>query len=247
MSSSYSSNTIDDGVGISVNVLNESTQNCQTQVYESQDLVIEGNTGTTINIGDINWSEVITMDLNCTQTSTTQTSIDNSLQQTISQVAKSVAQAFGLPGNSAKAQNNTKLWTQMGIAIKNVYNQTCKSRLDTSQGISIKNNANSTVTIASLNFSEQINSMVNCVQNDSSVSDVKNKIIQNLEQEATAVVQGFLGPLIIIVIIIIAVIAIVFFQTLQSPYFLGFIIVLIILYLVLAFYLKWWPFSVKKK
>ena len=246
MSSAYSSNTVDDGVKIAINVLNEATQMCQTQVLESQDLSISDNRGGSVNIGEINWSEVINMDISCTQSSTSQNSIDNSLQQTISQIAKAVGQAFSLTGNSASSQNNTKLWTDIGVTIKNVYNQKCKDILETSQGVSIKNNVNEEVTIASLNFSEQIDGMTQCIQNDESVSNVKNQIKQNIEQKAESIIESLLGPLFAILLIIIVIIAVILFggvKSLTNWKFILALAVIILIYLGLAAFLKWWPFK----
>ena len=245
MSSAYSSNTVEDGVRISINVLNEATQQCQTQVLESLSLDITGNKGGSINIGDIDWSQVIDMNINCTQTSTSQSSIDNSLQQTISQVAKAVAQAFSIPGNSAQSQNNTDLWTEIGTSIKNVYNQKCKNLLETTGDVRIVNNTNEDVTFASLNFNQQIDGMVNCIQTDSTVSDVKNKIVQNIEQKAESIIESLLGPLFTILLIIIVVIGVILFggvKAVTNWKFLIVIAIIITVYIILALTQKWWPF-----
>lgn len=246
MSSSYASNTVNDGVEISVNVLNEATQNCQTQVLESQDIVIKDIKNSTVNIGDINWSEVITLNDKCTQNSTTQTSISNSLEQTISQISKAVGQAFSIPGNTAQSSNNTKLWTDIGTTIQNVYNQKCKQLLIEQQTFILEDVTNSRIDIANINWSESTNAMIACVQTDESVTSVKNKIVQNIEQKATAVIESLLSGLFTIILIIIVIVGVIILgggKALTDWRFILVIAGIIILYLGLALWRKWFPFK----
>lgn len=246
MSSSYASNTVNDGVKISVNVLNEATQNCQTQVLEAQDISIEDNTGVTVDIGDINWSQVISLNDQCTQTSTTQNSISNSLEQTISQISKAVGQAFSIPGNSAQSENNTKLWTDIGTTITNTYNQKCKQLLINEQTVNIKDNTDSKVIIGNLNWDQSTDAMISCIQNDESVTSVKNKIVQNIEQKATAVIEGLLSGLFTIILIIIVIVGVIILgggKALTDWRFILVLAIIIGLYLGLALWRKWWPFS----
>ena len=246
MSSSYASNTVDDGVKITTDILNSATQNCQTQVLQSQDISIEGNKGVTINLGDINWSQVISLDQACTQTSTTQNSIDNSLKQTISQIAKAVGQAFSMPGNSAQSQNNTKLWTEIGTTIKNVYNQKCKALLTQQQTVSIRDNTNSRIIIGDLDWEQSTDAMQKCIQDDESVTDVKNKIVQNIEQKATSIIEGLLSGLFTIILIIIVIVGAILLggeKAITDWRFILVIAIIIGIYFGLALWRKWWPFK----
>ena len=245
MGTTLSKNTVEDGVNISVNVLNQANQICQTQYLESQELTVINTGSGTVTVGPVDWSEVVTLNLACTQTSTAKNSINNSLQQTISQIAKSIEQSFELPHGSIKAQNNTKLWTDLGTTIQNVYDQTCKATLTQNQAASFTNKGSGDIIVGNLNWSEAVNSMITCIQNDASVTAIKNKIVQNISQEAVSEVESIFGPLIAIIVIIIIIIGFFMFSTVFNWKFILVIVIVVIVYLITSYSLGWWPFSTK--
>lgn len=245
MSSAYSSNTIDDAISVMVNVMTTATQKCQTQVFESQSLEFKDLKGVTIDIGTINFSEVVSMDIDCTQTDDVQNSIDASVQQTIDQIAKAIGQALSIPGNSATSKNVQKLLVDMGINIKNAFNTTCKNTLDTSQGFTIEDSSDSKFTIASITWDENIDANVQCIQKVQAVNDVKVSLQQQIEQKAESKIESILGPLFMIILIIVVIIAVLLIgggKALTNPKFLIILFIIIGVYLGLAAWRKWWPF-----
>ena len=246
MGNAYSSDVVDDAVRSIIDIGISASQNCQSQVFESQDISISGNVGSDINIGDIDWDEVISMNMGCLSTNTTQNSISNAIDEEISQVAKAIGQAFAIPGNSATAQNVTNILTRIGERVKENFQQNCKSTLDTSQGATITNNVDSKVTIASLNWNQNVSNMQSCVQDDSSIVQSKTQLEQEISQQATSEIESILGPIIAIVIIVILIIGgvLLFGEEGLTSWKLWLAVGAVIgLYLVLAGIFGWWPFK----
>ncbi len=241
----YASNTVEAGISVAVNAIIESTQICQSRVLQSNDLNIVGNRGSVINIGAIDWSQVISLNETCSQSAQSSLSIDNTLDQTIKQIAAATSQAFEASVNSTDAQNISESWERIGEKIKIAYTQTCQELLVQQNTANISDSVSSRITLASLNWSQSTDSVVNCVQKTAAVVDLKNKLVQDIEQKATATVESLLGGLIGIIIIIIIIIAVVVLgggKTLTNPKFIIPLVALIGAYLGLAAWQKWFPF-----
>lgn len=210
MGGAFSSNTIKDGVDVIANVLVESTQTCQTTNNQEIDVNITATNGGTVRVEKLTIGQLVSTNIACTQTNDVQSSIDNSLDQVISQVASATAQAFSIPGNSAFARNNTKLWTQIATTIKESFNQTCNQHLVQKETVNFTAN-DGTIITGPLDFNQNVDSMITCIQNNSSVTDIKNQIQQNLSQSATSKIESILGPILAVLIVFGIIIAVVIF------------------------------------
>ena len=245
MSSAYASNTVEDATNILIRVAVDATQNCQTQISQDQILNVVAKDGSTINLNDVTVTQIISTDMGCISTTTTQNNISNSLKQAVSQLSKAITQAFAITPSSSIAENVTKLLTNLSTEIQISFNQTCKNVIAQNQIVNIKAINGSKINAYDLNFNQTIDDVIDCVQNNTSVNSVKNQLIQQIEQKAEAIVQSILGPLFAILLIILIVIGFIIFggvKSITNWKFILTITIIIVVYLGLAFALRWWPF-----
>src|SRR5665809_111615 len=74
----------------------------------------------------------------------------------------------------------TKLWTNLAVTIKNVYIQTCRFKLTQGETFMFTAEGGSTINVSTINSNKRIDALTQCIQNNKSVTQIKNLIIQNI-------------------------------------------------------------------
>lgn len=225
-------------VGVSV------YQGCNTAISQSQTLSINGVSGTQ-NIGDIDWSQVVTANIACVQNSQTSTAIDDAVTQAATQAASATSQALQLPSGGTDAINIAKQITAVGEVISLAFKQECSNLINQNQTISITD-ITGTQNLKGLNWNQTAQAISQCIQTTDSVTQVTNTLTQTLEQTATATVESFLGPFVAIIIVIIIVIGLVIYRGVGALTNWKFLLVVggaVALYFILAAIFKWPPFK----
>nr|QBK90613.1 MAG: lipid membrane protein [Pithovirus LCPAC104] len=249
MGNAFSTNTVNDVVDILVNIVISATQNCQTTISQNQVLNISGNTGVTIDLGKIDWSQVINYNLSCISQVDTQTNIDQNLQEEIDQISSSINQAFNLSGTT-EADNILNILTKLSDQIKISFNQTCKNIFQQDQVFNITGNNDSQIK-TTLNFNQSVDGALQCIQEDSAVQQIKEELRQQIAQKSSVEVESLLAGFITFMIIIGIVIAFFIFRPDKSKEekkntgltIVIVIIIFIIIYIILAWALGWFPFG----
>ncbi len=252
MGSVYSKNTVNDVVNLLTNVVIDATQGCQSSISQDQVINISGNNNVKINLGKIDWSQVVNYNTTCSSMVSTQNTIDDNLKQEVKEITKALNQNLNLNPGSTEAENVANLVTTLSVQIKESFNQTCQNVISQDQVINISGNRNSQIT-ASLDWNQTTDGVFKCIQEDSAVNNIKEQLEQQIRQKADVEVANALGPIIIVILIVTIIIAYFIFKgytdTLKSQGLLigiaviiVIVIVVIIIYLVLARWQKWWPF-----
>lgn len=244
MGASYSSNTVDDAVDFFTEAVTTATQNCQTNVTLGENVNIIGNSGG-VNIGTITGAETVSVNTSCLSANNTSNNIDSALEEAVSQVSKSISAALSLSFSESK--NLTNLLTNLSTAVKQSYTQNCLNSFTENQNITIADNTGP-VNITSVDWQETVSVVSTCVQNDSTVNDIKTMVQQQIAQKATSKTESLLGPLFAILLIVVIVIAAVLLggvKALTNPKFIITIVVIIVIYIILAASFRWWPFKQK--
>ena len=208
MSNSLAQNTSNVSVETMVSVINSSVLNCNNTSYQNQEITVKQGDGSTFN-GTINWDEAVSLDNACLQTTVNDTSIQNDIDQAISQLSTAIRQQFGAL-TAAEAINVENSLVKVGVIVKNTYTTTCNQSVFQQQSLDIQQGNRSVATLY-LDWKETAQSQVDCVQNNSSVTDAKDDITQELEQAAKAVIENFLTPLLIIAVVVLAIFIIIIF------------------------------------
>jgi hypothetical protein len=162
----------------------------------------------------------------------------------MSQMAESIMGAISLNPGSAEAKNITRTAIKLGTEIVNSFNQRCGSRLDTKQTVRVEGNNN---VIEFISFKQAAALIRNCVQTSSAVTTVANDIQAQIDQTAKAEKKGIdLNFLVIIIVGIVLVFGAGGTKVVTSPAFIGGVVVLVGIWLGVAWATSRFPFQKKK-
>lgn len=233
-----------------IGVLNKNVLNCSQTGFLNESITV-GPNSTFTNLGQINFNEVTTLDLNCLATIVNSTDVVSQISQAATQVAKSVAQNFS-PGtwSEADANNFAYNYINAGINVTNANYQKCVTAAMESEQITVGAGANFyNGTSGVINFNETLNAAANCTLNASNSSQVTQDLAQTLSQIASAIVQNSLAIIAIACILIVVVFFLFDFgvaDSLLNWKTLAVIFTFVIVYILLAYFIGFWPFDSKK-
>lgn len=245
MGSSQSINTLDTAINNSINILNDSYQDCFTQQSAQQVIVSTGCSSTVIeNVGSNN---VFTISRSCQQAANANNAVQQQVVAELQQAATSIAQSLGIQGTT-RAENILNLSTNLGITISNTYTQSCSLNLNASQTINVNCNnvAPGIVTIRNIGIDTATEYVGNCTQTSDTVNQIRQSLVVEIQQAATAKVTDVLGPLLFIIAIVILFFIFFFFGGFVgiffSPTFWIILFIIFIVYIILAYIYQFWPF-----
>ena len=222
-------------------------QGCNTAITEDQSLTVTATDGSTINIGDIDWTQVVNSNIACVQSSTTSTAIDNAIEQAAQQTASATNQEFNISGETESNNTVTQI-EAVKNAISLAFQQECTGLISQNQNVNFTAADGSTVTVGNLNWQQTADAVSQCVQDTDAVTNATNSLSQSLEQTATATVESFLGPFIAIIIVIVIVIGLIIYKGVGAVTNWRFLLVVggaVVLYFIAALIFKWPPFQKK--
>jgi hypothetical protein len=188
-------------------VINDGVQNCSQQLTneEFNNIRIEG---TRIRDLDLNIDQFAKVKTQCLQSEEATTQLNQALQASATQTAKSLSQQLEL--SSAKSKDVIRLNALAATTIKNNFVQQCVST-ETNQ---IRNNItveNSIIGELIINSDQYIRDLVSCSTRGQQINDITEQITATIEQEAAATVENFFTPFLIALAIIIGIIALFLF------------------------------------
>lgn len=186
MGSVLAKNTVDNAVESIMKACNDTAAELNTTAYCDQSLVIEGSSH--ITLGKVKMKCITIQEGKSLVTSENNTKFDNSISETIDQLAKTINQNFNMNPGSTKANNTVKLVTKLGTEISNTFKNICSSRLVSNQMLKIKDSDH--IKAATIDFSTLEKSTLDCVGESKSVSDAKNVLEQHVSQSAKSTVQN---------------------------------------------------------
>ena len=191
-------NEINSAINTAISVLNSSTQTCGTSLSIEQ--IIEVTGCSTVTISNINFNAIGVLDTACSQKNSSNTDISNKVTQVMTQAANAINQSLSLNPNSTEAQNIVNAMINIGIAVQNVYSQSCVNSSAIKQGVRITecNNA----SIQGVNFDAYSKAVSSCVQNSTSVTNLVNDLAVTIDQKATAEVAPLVSFGIILIVLI---------------------------------------------
>lgn len=251
------SQEVDAAANESVSVINSQTNNCVTMGSQSQAIsVCTNNTqlcphGTAnVDIENVNFNQSAIYTTQCSSNINITSDIQQQISQAFQQAAAAIAQQFQL--SAANVDQVAKIAANVATNIDNTTVQNCIQQVSQNQGITVAcaptGSGACNVTIKQINFEQGFTPINNCVLQEQNAQNVINQVTQQISQQGTAKVESIFGPLIAIIIVIIVIIGAVLFGGTKA---LGdwrlwiVIIVLILIYLALAFWRHWFPFENK--
>lgn len=214
MGHSSSSNVATSTTNALMKVVNTTTQQCVSPVTQSQGLTVNATGGSIINVGAIDWSQVVTIQSNCALSNTTENNLSTSLLQTAAQQATTTNSALGLDIGSQAANNITNYTTNLATAVTNAYTGQCGILVNQSQAASFSASNGSVLNVGSLNWKQTQSDVTSCIMSNSDVTTASQNLQQAVNQVAKSSISGlfFLILFIIIGVVVLAIIgAVIFF------------------------------------
>lgn len=250
MGNSQASQIINEKLQLLFTGLNQTTQNCITNAYQSQSLSVTcaGCTKVNITLSNVSYAQEAGYTTDCSEAVTNLTNLSQMINNQVTATAQAIEQAFSL--SSAQSSQVLNLVTSIGDNITNQTVQNCLQSNTETQGLAIvcPSGANSScnITVDGVKFSERFNPINNCLLTTENNTALVQQLIQAVTATSSATVQSFLGPLIWIGVLILLVVGVTVLggtKVLTNPLFLIGIAVLIGLYFVVAYFEKWIPFE----
>jgi hypothetical protein len=244
MSGSYATNTVKEVTNVMTKIAFNATQICQADVTDNQNITIT-NSGN-INIGSIVGKQIIITNIKCAQSDTVQNQINNDISETSSQIANAITQALSITPSESQANNVGTIITNLGTQISETFTQKCVLNLQNNQTLDIQNNAGANLVIGSIDFEQDVNNVIQCIQQDSAVNDLATQLKVAISQSATAKEDSLIGALVFILLILLVVVIVLIsggVKALTNWKFLLVLFIIILVYLFLAYKEKWWPFK----
>jgi type IV secretory pathway VirB2 component (pilin) len=248
------SNEINAAAMQSLSIINNQTQECVT--VGSQQEVIDicvgrgCGLGSSVDISGINFAQSAVYTTQCNATINITDDIRQMINQDFSQAATAIAQQFQL--SAANVNNTAQIAATVADSITTETVQRCTQTASQTAGIVINCNEDGSgpcmITIRQVNFDQGFTPINNCILQDTQVQGVVNQVTQTIQQQATAKVESIFGPLGFVILIILVIVGYTFYKgenALTDWRLWVVVIVIVLIYLGIAFYLKWFPFETK--
>lgn len=202
-----------------LSVVNQTTQSCVTPVSQNQVASFNATgPGSVNNVGDIDWSQFVTIQSGCTLSTSTINNLNNDIQQAAQQAATTTNGALGLDVGSQSAANITNLTANLATAISNAYQSSCANIITQSQNVSFNATDGGVNNAGDLNWSQTQNDVINCIENNSQVTTASNNLQQAIDQTAKSSVSDLTIIIILIVvgIVVLLIVGLVIFFLMKS-------------------------------
>jgi len=202
-------NVVDENISAIASVVNDAVQNCGQTVNQQIAQTVRISEGTidgNLILDSENW---LILKEGCIQSEQASTQLDQALQSAASQTASAIAQQFEL--NGAKAKNVIDINAQIASEIKNRFVQVCanESNQDIDQLVELSDTTvEGSVTLNAKNYQQ---SLVDCSTQSEAIDNLRNQLVIQIEQNASAKVENFFAPFFIALLIIIGLIALFLF------------------------------------
>jgi hypothetical protein len=210
MGNSLAVNTASEATDLMVSAATDNILNCKTAIDQIQGITVIAQNGSSINIGDIDWSQVVAYNQSCYQNATATNTISTSIQQEAQQIAKAIQQQWAV-FTAAEAVNMSDLVIKLSEQVCTEYTTKCAAEVIQTQTATFYASGGSEIATGILNWDQTVNGISKCVQQTSTVTNAQNNLSNNITQQATAEIQNFLMPLIIAAVIILVVVILLVF------------------------------------
>jgi len=186
MGGTQSRNIVDNTVNSFLNVCNDTISNLHASENCTQGINIQNCDN--INLSDISMDCMEISEGTSVLTSQNYNDIEQKINESIEQIAKTINQNFSLNPTSTNANNTTQLVTNLGQSIFNTFKQDCKNQMVTNQTLAVSGCKD--LNVQRISFSALQKSIQSCVGNSSNVTKAKQDLEQHLKQFAKSEVQN---------------------------------------------------------
>jgi hypothetical protein len=202
---SMASNTVQDLTNISIDLTTNYVNQCSSNIEQQNLINISGCNN--VDIENIQNKVNTVVNQSCIQNANTQSLLSANIVQNLKQAAEATSESLGI-GNSSDASNAINLTTNLGLNVTTTYLNKCIQNISNQNTITCTNSSNVFISdLSNDNFAKVTN---DCVQQDSTVNDIKTQLSQTISQSAVAKQSSLLDGIISIIAIIIIIVLIIF-------------------------------------
>lgn len=255
MGGASSKNDVNNTIKQLVEVITNSVQACSTNGRNITNITVKSDCEYgDILITDNKFEQKAALDLKCVSDVSTNTNVKQDLQTMVKQQAEAIAQQFQLGG--ADAENITNQLLDISTSIQNKYSNTVNANLDNIVGVNVdRTNCSSGNVIVSENtFSQVVDITLSAIQKVDSINIATQKVINTIDQKATAKVEPFFGGSILLSIACMAFIGLFIWKGIdiltdwrKVVGIIGIVAIFVGIYFGIAYWRKWPPFKSDKK
>jgi ABC-type multidrug transport system fused ATPase/permease subunit len=236
-----------------ISSLSESVQNsttsCRAVVNQTNAIVIENVNN--VNLSGLNLSSgnYFLFNPKCTGSANQTAVLNNSISQSVSQIATAISQNLDLnPGSTEANQIVNDLIGLKQVATNNIIQQCLVDSVQTNI-VDITTGKNINLHGAIINWNNTTDDISTCIFNQFQSSSLTSQITSDISETATSKVEDSIGLILIVAAIIAAIVFMLWIGgTLEIVLIILIIVaILLVIYLIVAKIKKWWPFTVKTK
>jgi len=204
MGNSTSNNVAEQMVNLSIDIMNNYTQNCSTQ--QQNNIEINASNCNGLTIANLNQSQYSVINTNCISNAMTQSAIQSDISQALTQQAEAITQSLG-GFAQADANNFASTAVRLGETIQNNYTSTCINNETNNFTVNCSNSAG--VFIGPVSQQQTLDSIAKCALQAQTTNDIKNTISQQISQSAIAKEENSLSFGLIFIAIVVIIILII--------------------------------------
>lgn len=241
------SNTVKSTIDTTTDIIVGQAQTCTNIVQQSTNFTCTAGGNIDIN-GTINLINQGRLNISCIQTAVTSVGFNESIQSSIDQQVKAIAQAFNISGDQ-NIQQLTDAVNKISLAIQSDISQTCAQFA--TQASTFSCGAGGDVTVgnqAVINIGNYTDATASCTANQGTAISASIDLQQIITQKADAEIQSLITQLAWLLLAGALLVALILFGPELAAgggiakWILIFVGILIA-YLALAYFLGWWPFN----
>lgn len=170
-----------------LNVVKSTLQQCVSPVDRTQVANITGTPSQVINLGNINWTQAVKINSDCLQGSVSVSNLTSSLRQNGQVLARNIFAKTGISAQSPVGLSISQAINNLGTAIVNAYQSNC-GRLGNS--VTFMSASGGSLGSGSINWTQDMNSIIQCISSDANVSVAKTNLLQALRHISPQQVTG---------------------------------------------------------
>lgn len=172
----------------SVNIQTNVLQNCSTYISNTQEIKVVCDPSTqaqypkcgNINIHDIDMSQLVKLDATCVQNAVLGTDFVQNIKNAASAGADALKKSYNITNSDAQTQV-TNLCTKIADAVTTTVQQNCSNNIVNNQIIVVNTTGN--VDIDTINMSQTVDAVVQCIMQTSTVTTAVQDLANYLQQQ----------------------------------------------------------------
>lgn len=167
-------------INSAASIINNANTQCLSSTTQSEVLSLNGCSN--VNLSDINFNEVATVDSSCIATNASSNDVSQDISDQVCQTAATVKDTFLPQLDTTSSETYDGLVEDLTTSIKSAFNTTCSQDLQSDQSFSCKNSDN--ITVQHINFDSFAKGTESCIADNVMTSSAATELCNFLTQHS---------------------------------------------------------------